>query len=173
MLERLRVREPWSTASALLFPVAGALALAFDTSGETVVFAVTMGLLGVATALYHALAQPWANDLDHAMMNAALAALATGAAGGGAWLMVVGAVAAAGVVEYWLDRPNRPFVAALGWVAFVGAWASGGAFFAVAGFVCTASAFVAWLEGGDRFHAAWHALISVGLLAWWAGAVIA
>lgn len=165
------MREPLSVYTAASYPIAGAVSGLVVGGPLSWVWAASMALLGLATAWFHWTGGPPSSDADHATMNAVLVTLATGAVGAPVWMIVVGAVAAAGVVELWLDRPNRVLLAGLGWVAVCDAVASGHELLGFGGFALIGFAFAVWQVKTDRTHAVWHVLTGIGLALLWAGSV--
>jgi hemolysin III len=150
------------------------------------VFAGTMILLYLVSALYHALptgrAKHWLNRLDHAAIYVFIAGSYTPFTLGvlqGAWgwslLGVVWAVAAFGVAIKLLNRLRHPFVStalyvALGWVVLLAAPtvleripAPGLAWLGAGGLCYTLGAAVFLLDERVRYaHFVWHLLVLAG-----------
>lgn len=155
--------EPVSAWTALAYVGAGVVVFVVQGDGESAVFAAALAFLGVGTFLYHyRRGVGWTRDLDHAAMNAAYLALATGAVGGPWWTMALAAAAGAMVVEYVLDHPNRVLMGTLVWIALVAGLFTGSLPLTVAGVILMGLGFAAWNLEGDGWHAVWHLLTATG-----------
>lgn len=157
------MREPISAVTALAYVATGAALVTRSTSLEAIVFAVALAFLAFGTGLFHARKSERTRDFDHAGMNAALVALATYAAGGTWWLMAVGAIAAAVVVEFMMDHPNRVLMGAMVWIGLVAAFAAGNVWELMAAIVLMGSGFALWQFETDWAHGAWHVLTAAGM----------
>lgn len=165
------MKEPLSVLSASVFLP---LAVFVGVLGS-VPLALSYGLLGVGTALFHAttpdslgdirgtVSRHWAATLDHAGMLATIGVLMM--LGPGPWVgLFVGLIL------------TPLYSHSLVWAGLVGvviaALLSGVYLALLVGLALMGAAYLAWRQPGDAFHAAWHLLsgcamttLAVGYLA--------
>lgn len=157
--------EPISAWTALAYVAAGVAVFVLQEDPEAAVFGATLAFLGAGAFAFHYRQEAeWTRDLDHAAMNAAYLALATGAVGGPWWTMALAAAAGAIVVEYVLDHPNRVLIGTLVWIALVTGLFTGDVGLTVTGVISMGIGFAAWNLEGDLWHGVWHLLTAVGTL---------
>lgn len=169
----MKGHEPISAWTAFAYVAAGAYVLLTRETANATVFSVAMCLLALGTFVFHAFDTVWANDLDHAGMNAVYAALATAAVPGTGWVLI-GLAAVLGVAaEYAADAPNRAMIGGLMWITIVSGLTAGSVLLTAAGTVLMAAGLAVWtvkrakplfgvMLTPDRAHGAWHLLTAAG-----------
>lgn len=159
-----RPAEPWSTLTALMYPLMGYLGYEVTRSPEGAVFGLFMLTLGAGTAWRHWSPSKASSTADQMAMHFVFAGLVVYALGGGWLLMTIGGIAAGVFLEERYDlqlRPTFGLYVALIVVGMLsgGAWEATGSFLAIMGI-----AFLVREGGGDRRHAFWHSATGVGIL---------
>lgn len=155
--------SPFSTWTALAYPLAAVPVLASGTGPAAGVVAAALIFLGLATFLFHWRTTELSWRLDHAAMLALFAVLATLAAGGPWTLALAAGVAAAVVPEYVLDTPYRPLLGAFVWISFAAPVGAGEDGTVGAALLALGTAYLVWHWEGDRPHGFWHVFTAVGI----------
>lgn len=162
--------DPWSTLTAIMYPLMGYLAYEVTRSAEGAVFAAHMAALGAGTGWRHWRHTPRSSTADQVTMHFVLASLVIYALGGPWWLMLVGGASAGWFLEKQYDlqlRPTMGLYVALILTALIarGQWPELAAFLAAMGIGFTTREAGVGKPNEDEYHGlGWHTATAIGLL---------
>lgn len=156
--------QPWSTATALMYPLMGYLAYEVTRSPEGAIFAAHMAALGAGTGWRHWTMSAKASKWDQVTMHFVFASLVVYALGGAWWLMLVGGVAAGWFLKKRYNLQLRPTMGLYVALILTALIARGQWWELVTLLVLVGVGFAFREEGGDANHSCWHALTAPGLL---------
>ena len=159
----MSLNEPISAFTSFFYMASGVWMAAAINSPEALVMAFCLFGLFAGSFALHAYYGEAQRSLDYSMMNATFAALATMAAGGPWWVMAIGAIAAAVVLEYIMDIWNYPVMGILMWIIMVAGFTTFPLVTGI-GVGLMLLGFASWFIKTDLTHGLiWHGLTAAGI----------